>query len=179
LSHKHNTPSLFTRLRKSKWFSWVRDISLFALVFFAITTWQAKDMLSSDGSVTVAQQNLVTLTGEVSPMLDTEKTNLVYFFAPWCQICALSIDNLSYVDPDSVNVVVIALDYSSKEEVDDFVAKHGVTNTVFLGSNVLKQNFKIQGYPSYYLVDKNSTVTSSSYGYSTAVGLKLREAFGK
>jgi thioredoxin-related protein len=75
--------------------------------------------------------------------------------------------------------VVIALDYSSTEEVIEFVNNHDVQSTVLLGQNELKSQFAIQGYPSYYLLDKEHNVVSSSYGYSTAIGLKLRQAFGQ
>lgn len=163
----------------NKWFVWTRDILLIVGVFVGITTWQARDMLDTDGSVIIQQQNLVSLQGEVLPLLSDEKPNLIYFFAPWCQICALSIGNLDYLNPESVNVVVIALDFGAKEEVQAFVDKHEVHNTVLLGHDALKQQFSVQGYPSYYLVDQNNTVVSSSFGYSTAIGLKLREVFGK
>ena len=165
-------------LLANKWFVWSRDLLLLALIMIAVMAWQSKDMLSTDGSVRIKQQNLVSLQGEVKPFLSEQKTNLIYFFAPWCQICALSIGNLEYLNTEKVNIVVVALDYGSKEEVLEFVNKHGVTSTVLLGQNELKKQFAIQGYPSYYLIDKDHNVISSSYGYSTALGLKLREVFG-
>jgi hypothetical protein len=54
-----------------------------------------------------------------------------------------------------------------------------VSSTVLLGHDALKLEFQVQGYPSYYLLDESNTVISSSFGYSTAVGLKLREVFGR
>ncbi|WP_250884036.1 redoxin domain-containing protein [Glaciecola sp. XM2] len=158
--------------------TYLRDITLFVLIVVGITYWQTKDMLETDGTVIVEQQNLVSLDGLVMPMLADDKPNLVYFFAPWCKICSLSIDNLDYLNEDKVNVVVIALDYSSTEEVEAFVAEHDVTMQVLYGHADLKRQFQIKGYPSYYLIDESFTIVSRSYGYSTAVGLKLRETFG-
>lgn len=166
------------KLLSNKWFIWFRDLSLLAIIMFAVMAWQSKDMLSADGSVRINQQNLVSLQGAVKPLLSDQKPNLIYFFAPWCQICALSIGNLDYLNTEKVNIVVVALDYASKEEVLEFVNKHEVASTVLLGQNELKEQFAIQGYPSYYLVSKDYKVISSSYGYSTALGLKLREVFG-
>lgn len=167
-----------TNTKTRKWWTWLRDIVLFVLIFTAISMWQARDMLSTDGSTVVAQQNLVSLDGNVAPLLATDKANLIYFFAPWCQVCSHSIGNLEYLNPDKVNVVVIALDYASQEDVAAFIAKHDVNSRVFLGHSRLKQQFQIKGYPSYYMLDENQKVVSSSYGYSTALGLKLREVFG-
>jgi thiol-disulfide isomerase/thioredoxin len=162
-----------------KWWPYIRDFGLLVIVIVSVTLWQTRNMLQTDGSVLVGQQKLVSLGGEVLPMLATDRPNLVYFFAPWCTICALSINNLEYLNPDKVNVVVIALDYSSQEEVDAFVREHQVSAPVFLGHADLKAQFQIQGYPSYYLVDTNNKITSRSFGYSTALGLKLRETFGR
>lgn len=163
----------------SRWWPYVRDFSLLVIVIVGVTLWQTRNMLQTDGSVLIEQQNLVSLDGEVLPMLANDRPNLVYFFAPWCTICALSIDNLEYLNPQKVNVVVIALDYSSREEVHAFVREHKVSAPVFFGHSDLKAQFQIQGYPSYYLVDANNKITSRSFGYSTAVGLKLRETFGR
>lgn len=164
--------------KKTKWRVWLRDLIIIAVVVGAISLWQSRNMLSSDGSVYIPQQNLISLSGQVEPLLAKDMPNLIYFFAPWCKICSLSIGNLEYLNPESVNVVVIALDYSSKEEVEDFVREHQLSTQVFLGHEALKQQFKIQGYPSYYLLDEKQMISSSAYGYSTAIGLKLREAFG-
>lgn len=164
--------------KPNKWRIFIRDALIGAAIIATIMYWQTKDMLQSDGSVKVAQQNLVSLQNEVLPLLNTDKTNLIYFFAPWCKICALSIDNLEYLDANKVNVVVVALDYASKQAVETFVEEHEVSATVLLGHDALKSEFKIQGYPSYYLVNEDQKITSRSFGYSTAAGLKLREVFG-
>lgn len=162
----------------SKWINYLRDTILAALVVFAIVYWQTKDMLTTDGSVHVPQQYLVSLDQEVLPLLAEDKPNLVYFFAPWCTICALSIGNLAYLDADKINVVVIALDYASEEEVRQFVTDHKVSAKVLMGHEALKSQFQIQGYPSYYLLNEQHMITSRAFGYSTAIGLKLREVFG-
>lgn len=167
------------KLLAHRWFVRTRDLIILIIAVVGVMAWQSRDMLNTNGSVQIQQQNLVSLQGEVVPLLSEEQANLIYFFAPWCQICSLSIGNLKYLDPNKVNVVVIALDYGSKEEVMRFVQDHDVQSTVLLGQNELKSQFAIQGYPSYYLLNKDNTVVSSSYGYSTAVGLKLREAFGE
>ncbi|WP_371193576.1 redoxin domain-containing protein [Glaciecola sp. SC05] len=161
----------------SNWIRHARDVVLAALVISAIVYWQTKDMLSSDGSVGVVQQNLVSLEGEVLPLLVEGKPNLIYFFAPWCTICALSIDNLEYLNSDKINVVVVALDYSSEQEVQQFVEEHQVLAKVLMGHDALKAQFQIQGYPSYYVISEEGVVSSRAFGYSTALGLKLREAF--
>lgn len=166
-------------LFSNKWFIRGRDALLLLIVIGAVVAWQTRGMLTTNGTVNIPQQNIVSLSGEVLPLLTYDKPNLIYFFAPWCTVCSLSIGNLAYLDQEKVNIVVIALDYSSIEEVRRFVEEHEVQNTVLLGQNELKEQFAIPGYPSYYLLDENHDVVSRSFGYSTAVGLKLREVFGQ
>lgn len=163
--------------KRAKWKIFARDLTFAVLVISGLMYWQTKDMLNSDGSVVVQQQNMITLDGEVVPLLAKDKTNILYFFAPWCRICALSIGNLSYLDPEKVNVVVIALDFGSKQEVQQFVEQHQVSANVLMGHEALKSQFQIQGYPSYYVVDDEQVIKSRVFGYSTAIGLKLRELF--
>jgi protein-disulfide isomerase len=52
-----------------------------------------------------------------------------------------------------------------------------ISNQILLGNEELKQQFKIQGYPTYYILDEQQKVQAKTYGYSTALGLKLREIF--
>lgn len=165
------------KIRKSGWI-WIRDIAIFSVIVSGIIYWQTKDMLSTNGSTVIKQQYLYTLADEHAPLLVADKPNLVYFFAPWCQICALSIGNLEYLDDDKINITVVALDYTNKQDVYDFVERNDVKQTVLMGDNNIRDAFAIQGYPSYYLLNEEFIVTSRSFGYSSAAGLKLREAFG-
>lgn len=162
-----------------KWLIWGRDIVIFAVIISAVMAWQSKDMLDDDGSISVENQVLPDLNGQSGNILTSDKPTLLYFFAPWCKVCALSIGNLDYIDSEKVNVVTIALDYENIKDVEAFVNNHEVKSKVLLGNTKLKNEFQVQGYPSYYLVNEENQIVSRSFGYSTAAGLKLREMFGR
>lgn len=157
-----------------KWLSWARDVAIFAAVFFVITLWQGRNLLDADGSVTVNSHQLVSLAGEVQPLSVPGKQTLVYFFAPWCSVCAVSIGNLEGMESEDLRVVRIALDYASVEAVQAFVDDNEVAGEVLLGTADYKQTFSIPGYPTYYLLDEQNTVVARSFGYSTALGLRLQ-----
>lgn len=159
--------------------TWLRDIAIFAIIFFGISAWQGRHLLDSDGSVTIPDTQLVSLEGNIQSISEPGKRTLVYFFAPWCNICKLSIGNLDYLQSDDLKVVRIALDYRSLEDVETFVSENDVTGTVLLGTNQQKQQFSVPGYPTYYLLDENSNVVASSFGYSSALGLKLKNYLAK
>jgi thiol-disulfide isomerase/thioredoxin len=146
-------------------------------IVFAVSIWQSRNMLDVDSKISLDKQLLVGLDGQVSVLIKSDKTSLIYFFAPWCKVCSLSIGNLEYLDPEKINIVRVALDYSNVQEVQDFAIKHNISSQILLGHEGLKQQFKIQGYPTYYIMDDQQKVLAKSYGYSTALGLKLRQIF--
>lgn len=151
---------------------------VFILIFNFISLLKEQGML--DGEIitpaTKTQFLLPSVTGEFIDISENSKKTVFYFFAPWCQICHLSIDNLQsqYQKNENINVIAVALDYDSKQEVDAFVAKHMLTFPIVYGNHAVKQHFKIKGYPSYYVVDTGNQVLSKSLGYSTELGIYLR-----
>jgi thiol-disulfide isomerase/thioredoxin len=146
-------------------------------IVFAVSIWQSRNMLDVDSKISLDKQLLVGLDGQVSALIKSDKTSLIYFFAPWCKVCSLSIGNLEYLDPEKINIVRVVLDYSNVQEVQDFAIKHNISSQILLGHEGLKQQFKIQGYPTYYVMDDQQKVLAKSYGYSTSLGLKLRQIF--
>jgi thiol-disulfide isomerase/thioredoxin len=158
-----------------KWSSWLRDIAIGAVLIGLVFYWQSQDMVETDGSIAIANTRLPVLSGETDFLFVQGKQTLVYFFAPWCQVCHLSIGNLDYLDESNVNIVRIALDYESANSVTQFAQQHNISSDIFLGNESIKQTFKVTAYPTYYLLDTEQNIIGGSKGYSTAVGLKLRE----
>lgn len=167
------------KITKKTLLSGLRDVGVMALIIYAISSWQARNLLEDDGSVKVDNVALVSLDGKVENLLQENKRTLIYFFAPWCKICELSINNLDYLDDTELNVVRVALDYRLKNEVVAFVEQNQVEGKVMLGSEDLKSQFNIPGYPTYYLLDEQHQIVGHSFGYSTALGLKLKNLLNK
>ena len=55
-----------------------------------------------------------------------------------------------------------------------FTNNHQLTFPVALGNEQVKADFKVLGYPSYYVLDGQNTVIARSLGYTTEIGLYLR-----
>ncbi|GLX82261.1 TlpA family protein disulfide reductase [Thalassotalea eurytherma] len=156
--------------------SLVIQILFFVAVFNVLSIFKASSMLPDDTKVASNEQVLPSLDEKTIPITATNKTKVLYFFAPWCQICHASIGNLEnlFLKREDVDVVAIALDYENVEEVHTFVMDKQLTFPVALGNNEIKSQFKIDGYPSYYVIDENNAVIAKSLGYSTELGLYLR-----
>ena len=117
-----------------------------------------------------------TLMDETVSLNAQGKTTVLYFFAPWCQVCHVSIGNLQslFQKNEQLNVIAIALDFTSKDEVRNFTNKHQLTFPVALGNEAIKKVFEISGYPSYYVLNEENVIIAKSMGYSSELGLYLR-----
>lgn len=153
---------------------------LFVVVFQAISFFRETSMLSTDVELTVSEirsfTQVPTLMGETVSLNSQGKTTVLYFFAPWCQICHLSIGNLQsfYEKNDHIDVVAVAMDYTSVDEVMDFTKQHQLTFPIALGNEEIKHTYSITGFPSYYVISEENTIIGKSMGYSSKLGLYLR-----
>ncbi|WP_441003343.1 TlpA family protein disulfide reductase [Pseudocolwellia agarivorans] len=158
----------------------IRNLAIQVVIFvgiFNLVSWfKTTSMLSTDTQM--AEESLVLNTIMDTPieLLSNDKKTVIYFFAPWCQICHLSIENLEefYLENQDVNVVAVALDYMDVDQVRGFTQEHQLTFPVALGTEKIKHKFSIGAYPSYYVFDENNRVISKSVGYSTEAGMYLR-----
>ena len=73
-----------------------------------------------------------------------------------------------------VKAVAIALDYHSTEEVTKFVSDLQLDMPVLLGNQSTAQAYKVQAYPTYYVLDEDFKITERSVGYSSEIGIRAR-----
>ena len=164
--------------RLAKLRSLLLNIAFVVIVFSAASAFQSRNMLSAGGEPAPALQ-ATTLEGEPYDLAEHgERPALVYFFAPWCRICAASADNLvrlrRWRDIDELEIVAVALDWQSADEVRDYVDRHGLNVKVLLAGADVARDWQIQAYPSYYVLDDQHRVLRRDIGYSTQLGLWLR-----
>jgi len=144
------------------------------VLWLGISYWQQKDLLQSRAPAPAF--SLYSLKGDEVALGDIEsKRTLLYFFAPWCSICKLSIGNLNELNADdSLAVAAVALSYESSAEVEAFVGDQGLEVPVLLGTHKTLSDYKIEMFPTYYVLDEQKRVISKSVGYSTELGMKAR-----
>lgn len=133
-------------------------------------------MLATSSKLESASIVLPTLVGDTIRVQSKGKTTVLYFFAPWCQVCHLSISNLQslYESNKHIDIIAIALDYDDANQVREFSQQHAIGFPIALGTEEIKQAFKVKAYPSYYVLNEENTITGRSMGYSTELGLYLR-----
>ncbi|MDJ0812758.1 MAG: redoxin domain-containing protein [Woeseiaceae bacterium] len=165
-----------TRIKKLR--SLLLNAGLIAAVFFGGLAFQSRNMLPTDAQPAPNLRG-TTLAGEVYDLGDAAaRPAMVYFFAPWCRICALSSGNLNRLrrwrDPEDIEIVAVALDWGAAQEVRDYVERHDLNVTVVLGDATVSRQWQIRGFPSYYVLDSEHRIVRRDIGYSSQLGLWLR-----
>lgn len=162
------------RFRSRFWLSLAFDIVVLAAVFLLIHSWQTRD-LPIDEPAPQARLALLDGGGLRSAVVPGE-AGIVYFFAPWCFYCRSSIGNLQdLVDEGYVSwASVVALDYGDAGEVQAFIDKTGVSLPVLMGNAQTANDWSIRAFPTYYVIDAEGRISSRSVGYSTGLGMLIR-----
>ena len=153
------------------WKRWLLNGAIIIAVFLAVSAWQGKDLVSSQEPAPLFK--LPTLSGDLVALEDFQgKRVLLYFFAPWCKICDLSIGNLNWVrklrSEDSTALLAVALSYDDLQSVKSFQERNTLDVPVLLSS------YRIRAFPTVYTVNKSGEIDGSTVGYATTLGLWWR-----
>jgi len=154
------------------------NVVFFVAVFVAISAFQARNMLSTSATPAPALSGSLLRGGSYDLSAARDRPVLVYFFAPWCRICAASSGNLERLrrmrDTESLEIVTVVLDWQSLTEVSDYVERHELDLPVILGSNETAQEWRVYAFPTYYVLDSDHRIKRRDLGYSTQLGLWWR-----
>lgn len=167
------------QIRTRWWFRWPVDLTVMLAIFWLVSAWQTQDLLPITGQTLAPDFELPALDGQIYnlPKLQA-KTTVLYFFAPWCTVCKLSIGNLQKlrqsVTAEELSIVIIALNWRSVQEVQTFIAEHELTVPVLLGTARTAETYHIKGFPTYYVLNDTGHIIERSLGYSTELGLRWR-----
>jgi thiol-disulfide isomerase/thioredoxin len=166
-------------LRSRFWPALALDVAVICALFLGIHAWQTRD-LPLDEPAPVTELSRLDGSGSQSAIAPGQ-AGIVYFFAPWCRVCRVSIDNLDdLVARESVAWgTLIALDYEDREAVQEFVDATGVSLPVLLGDSRTARDWGIRGFPTYYVIDAGGRITSRSLGYSTWLGMWGRNVLAR
>ena len=148
------------------------------VILFGVYAYQSRNLLPTELQPAPAL-NVPTLGASSYNINDhAGPTTLVYFFAPWCNICAASSGNIDHLrslrDEDELQIVLVALDWQTQAEVEEYVARHEISNTVLLGDRKVASDWNVYAFPTYYILDGQQRVIRRDLGYSTLAGLWWR-----
>ena len=157
---------------------WLPSVLLAIVLFHALSWYQSRGMLGAEDRTPAPEFDLAGIDGERYGTENlTDRPAVLYFFAPWCTVCRASAHNLralAKAKGSDLNVFFIALDYESKQSVTEFAERHELPAPVLLGASKTGRDYKIKGYPTYYVLDRDGVIVSRDLGYTTKLGLWWR-----
>lgn len=162
----------------SRWGRRVAEVLLFVVIVGGIYAWRTRDLLPAGDRVPAPAFELTDLQGRPWSLDALEgKPAVLYFFAPWCGVCAASSPQLRWFDRwmgDEVQVVLVGLDWATPAELAEYAARHELQLPVLAAGPQTAADYRIRGYPTYYVLDAEGRVAGRDFGYTTAPGLWLR-----
>ena len=122
---------------------------------------------------TVNSLELHTLTGEKISIATTCKKTVVYFFAPWCAVCKVSMDAIDmFAGKNNLQAIAVGLDYDNVAELKPYAEKRSVP--VYAGNSEIQRRFLIDRYPTVYIIDKDGRIAHTMVGYTSRFGIWIR-----
>ena len=173
-----NFKKLVKFVKNHKWATILFEASIIVLVLILFSWFQNRGTLAADNTM-APDFTLQSLTGETIQLSELKgKKVLIYFFAPWCSICHMSGGNLNALrkarTKDELEILVIGLSYEFEGEIQDFANELELNMPVLYGEERLMEDYKIKGFPTYFVIDEKGRVIHRSVGYSTELGMRLR-----
>ncbi len=165
-------------LNTAKVSSLLLNVVLVIVAFAVVSTFQARNMLGTDRQAAPDLQARTLLGIDFDLGAADARPTLVYFFAPWCHYCAFSSDNLVRLrrlrEESDLRIITVALDWQSAAEVQEYAERHELNVPVLLGDASISRDWKVYGFPTYYVLDSEHRVVRQDIGYTTQLGLLWR-----
>ncbi len=153
-------------------------ISVMLLLFYAYQT----NGLLPTGDQSAPKLSAISLDGTPIDLSErSASATLIYFFAPWCSVCAASSGNIEHLrdlkSDSGLDILLVALDWQTADEVQDYVERHEITVPVLLGDRQIASDWNVYAFPTYYILDSEQRIAHRDLGYSTLAGLWWRSTW--
>ncbi len=99
--------------------------------------------------------------------LEINKLTLIDFWEVWCGWCIKSfpeVEKLKNKYPEKLQVIGILT--QDKESAIKLIEKKKTTFTNLIGNKKLLENYSVNSYPRYFLIDKKGIVRKEYFGFS-------------
>ena len=112
--------------------------------------------------------------------VNSNKLTLIDFWEVWCSPCIASfpkVENLKNKFSKELNVFGIVSE--DRENAIKLTEKKGTTFQNLIGNNDLENEFGVNSWPRYFLVDKSGIVQKEYFGFSQQIEKDIKELIAK
>jgi thiol-disulfide isomerase/thioredoxin len=103
------------------------------------------------------------------------KPFIVHFWATWCPTCKVEIPNYQRLIEEGYKVITVAVQSGSDKDIREYLQKRDLTlPTINDPNGKLAKLFKVEGFPTTFVFDKNSELFFSDVGYTSDLSLKIK-----
>ena len=100
---------------------------------------------------------------------------LLDFFYRSCAPCCAALPILQsihekYKDRGVVLIGIDPYDNPAKDEMAEFLSKRGITYTVLFSDNKLNDAYRIHGFPTLFILDREGKIVKTHRGFSKEMG---------
>ncbi|WP_447830564.1 protein disulfide oxidoreductase [Aeromonas salmonicida] len=166
-------PSLPHRLRR--WGKEALWLLLFGVVIStALDFWRSPALPEGSPLPTLTLQDGTTADLQA---MSRERPLLVYYWASWCAVCRFTTPTVEQLWQDGENVLTVALRSGNTQQLSKGMGKKGLTFPTHNDERGdLAARWQVSVTPSFLIV-KDGKVVSTTTGWSSGLGLKLRLAW--
>lgn len=166
-------PSLPHRLRR--WGKEALWLLLFGVVIStALDLWRGPALPEGNPLPTLTLQDGTTADLQA---MSRERPLLVYYWASWCAVCRFTTPTVEQLWQDGENVLTVALRSGNTQQLSKGMGKKRLTFPTHNDERGdLAARWQVSVTPSFLIV-KDGKVVSTTTGWSSGLGLKLRLAW--
>lgn len=129
---------------------------------------------SSDLNKEALQNINVTLIDAKAYSFPKDKPVLIHFWATWCPTCKVEAGNIQTIS-QNFEVLSIAVNSGDNNDLRKYMYENDLDYKVLNDEDgFFAKEFKIAGYPTTFIYDKNKNLVFSEVGYTSTWGLWLR-----
>lgn len=154
----------------------LQGLAVLAIVW-GVTWYQARRLLPT--RVEAPAFALPALTGESHRLAEARGRKVVlYFFAPWCTVCEFSSHNVTALrnarSDQELAIFAVGLGWEEEGELARFAEEHELNVPVLKGDPRVQRDYRVDTFPSIYVIDEQGRIQDRVVGYTTELGLRLR-----
>lgn len=146
-------------------------------LWLGVSAYQTRNHFSA-GAAAAPAFTLTDLSGRNVSLTECRGRKVVlHFFATWCGVCKAELPSVRALqrglDEDEVLLAIVA-DAEDPAHVRRFATEHELTYPILLATDEVLRAYAVDRFPTSYYLNGDGSVSTSSTGLSTWLGMTAR-----